>query len=100
MGFGGGSVLIVFLTSYFNMPQRQAQGINLLFYLPIALFSVIRYKKDRLIDAKQIKSFLLPGFAGVGAGYAAAALMPTEYLKYIFAAFLIFTGIRQLFFEK
>ena len=34
MGLGGGSVLILYLTLILNMQQVQAQGINLLFFLP------------------------------------------------------------------
>ena len=33
MGFGGGSVLIIYLTSFLHMEQRQAQGINLVFFI-------------------------------------------------------------------
>ena len=35
MGMGGGSILILYLTLMAGVPQREAQGMNLLFFLPI-----------------------------------------------------------------
>ena len=36
MGLGGGFVLVVWLTLFADVQQRTAQGINVLFFLPIA----------------------------------------------------------------
>ena len=44
MGLGGGFVLLVYLSIFTNTPQDMAQGINLLFFLPIALLSLIILK--------------------------------------------------------
>ena len=33
MGFGGGGVLIIYLVVFANIPQLQAQGINLIFFV-------------------------------------------------------------------
>ena len=33
MGFGGGFVLIIYLTVFLNIDQITAQGVNLLFFL-------------------------------------------------------------------
>ena len=35
-GVGGGSLLLVWLTAFSGLPQEQAQGINLLYFLPAA----------------------------------------------------------------
>ena len=35
MGIGGGAVLLLFLTVFSDIPLATAQGINLLFFLPI-----------------------------------------------------------------
>ena len=37
LGVGGGMVLIIWFTAVMGMSQLEAQGINLLFFLPIAL---------------------------------------------------------------
>ena len=39
LGMGGGGVLLIYLTVFQNMAQLDAQGMNLLFFLPIAALS-------------------------------------------------------------
>lgn len=97
MGFGGGSVLIIFLTSFLNMQQKQAQGINLFFFIPCALYSVLRYKKEKIIDTKILKSFIPAGFLGVIIGYLVISLIEADLLRRIFGVFLIAMGLRDLF---
>ncbi|MBR5438355.1 MAG: sulfite exporter TauE/SafE family protein [Clostridia bacterium] len=96
MGFGGGSVLIIFLTSFMNIPQKEAQGINLLFFIPCALYSVIRYKKDNLIEKKLIKPFVICGIAGVAAGYSLISFISAGLLRKTFGIFLIIMGAKDL----
>lgn len=36
MGLGGGFILVIYLTVFKKMAQLEAQGVNLLFFLPIA----------------------------------------------------------------
>ena len=43
MGLGGGAVLIIYLTVFSDVDQLKAQGINLLFFIPIALLAVSVY---------------------------------------------------------
>lgn len=97
MGFGGGSVLIIYLTSYLNIPQKEAQGINLLFFIPCALYSVIRYKKDKLIVKDIAVPFILWGIVGVAIGYGIINLIPADFLGKIFGGLLILMGLRDLF---
>ena len=35
-GIGGGSLLLIYMTSFAGVPQNLAQGINLLYFLPTA----------------------------------------------------------------
>ena len=46
LGLGGGMVLIIYLTVFAGMPQIQAQGINLIFFVPIAIISIIIHNKN------------------------------------------------------
>ena len=43
MGLGGGAVLVIYLSLFTETKQLTAQGINLLFFIPIAAVSVIIY---------------------------------------------------------
>ncbi len=96
MGFGGGSVLIIFLTTFMNIEQKEAQGINLLFFIPCALYSVIKYRKENLIDKKILTPFILFGIIGVVIGYMVINFIPGNFLRKLFGAFLIIMGIKDL----
>ena len=54
MGLGGGGVLIIYLSLFTETEQLKAQGINLLFFIPIAAASVIIYSLKGLIKWKII----------------------------------------------
>ena len=96
-GIGGGTLLLVYLTAFAQMEQAQAQGINLLFFLPAALLSLPSHYKNGYI----VKPVLLPAIlAGLvcagGAAWAATGLDP-GLLRKCFGGFLILTGLSQLF---
>ena len=75
MGFGGGGVLIIYLVVFANIPQLQAQGINLIFFVPCAILATIIYTIKKQIDYKQI----LPVIIGVVIG----AILSSFLLKSI-----------------
>lgn len=97
MGFGAGSVLIIYLTTFAGFSQKQAQGINLMFFLPIAILSVIIYRKERLIDFRKAFSFILPCLIGCLIGYRLLELIDSQLAAKLFGTFLAFMGIKQLF---
>lgn len=97
MGFGGGGVLILYLTLYRNMPQLHAQGINLLFFIPSALPALFLHTKNKLIDWKTALRYVLFGFIGVGLGFMAMKFMNENIIRKIFSVILIITGLRELF---
>lgn len=100
MGFGGGSVLIIFLTSFMSIGQKEAQGINLFFFIPCAVYSVFKYKSQNLIDKKMLKSFIPFGLLGVAIGYGIVNLISAEYLRSVFGVFLLIMGTKDLFSKK
>ena len=65
MGFGGGGILILYLTMYKDMPQVVSQGINLLFFIPSAAFAVVMHIKNKLIDKKAALVYIAYGLIGV-----------------------------------
>lgn len=97
MGLGGGFVLVVWLTVFENVQQRAAQGINLLFFLPIALISLIFHLKNHLINAALIKKTALGGVLGAVIGTYGAQLVDNWLLRKLFALFLLSFGLRELF---
>ena len=97
MGLGGGAVLIIYLTLFTDTPQLEAQGINLLFFIPCAALSSIVYSFKRLIDWKTVLLFAAGGLPGVLLGSLAIGHMGSGIPGKIFGGFLLLTGIRELF---
>ncbi len=97
LGVGGGGILIIFLTSFFNVSQRIAQGINLLFFLPIATVSVIIYVRQNLIKIKPLLPFIALGILGAISGSFLSGFISEDMLSKIFGGGLIALGIRELF---
>lgn len=96
MGFGGGGILIIFLVVFANTPQLQAQGINLIFFIPCAIISVIIYAIKKQIDFKEIIPVISGGILGAIPASFLLNVIDTHYLSKIFAVFLIAMGIISL----
>lgn len=97
MGFGGGGILIIFLVVFSNTPQLKAQGINLIFFIPCALLSVLIYGLKKQISFKEILPVIIGGIAGVIPASFILNAINSDYLSKIFAVFLIVMGILTIF---
>lgn len=97
MGLGGGFILVIYLTVFKKMAQLEAQGINLLFFLPIAAFSLIFHAKNHLIEKKVLLPSILPEIAGVFLGVFFARAIGSDLLRKIFAGFVLLVGVREIF---
>lgn len=97
MGFGGGFILIIYLTAFTNTNQLTAQGVNLLFFLPVALISLLIHQKNGLIRWKTLLRLIPGGILGILAGAFISAHIDVDFLQKMFAALLIFVGFREIF---
>ena len=93
-------MLLIYLTAFAGMPQMEAQWVNLIFFLPIGALSLWLHKKNNLIVKEAIWPAVFTGIAGVAAGVAAAKFLGNERLTKIFAVFLLFIGLKELFFQE
>ena len=96
-GIGGGSLLLIYLTAFAGMSQHQAQGINLLYFLPAAAASLPAHKKNGLLDRKTILPAILAGLAAAAATALLSNSLDTRLLKKLFGVFLLSIGLRELF---
>ncbi len=100
MGVGGGGLLVIYLTLVKDVPQLTAQGINLLFFLPSALISLV-FKHKLFKSQKELILLICPvctcsslAFCLIG-GFIDEAL-----IRRIFGIFLIFAALLQIFSHK
>ena len=92
MGLGGGGVLLLYLSLFKDMPPLSAQGLNLFYFIPASICSLIIYIKKGLIDFKAVLPMLAGSFAGVFIGKRFLSVIPPEIFRTIFAVFLTVTG--------
>lgn len=97
MGLGGGFILVVWLTVFAETEQKAAQGINLLFFLPIALISIIIHLKNGLVNKALVKKLVLGGILGAVIGTFGTMWIDNTLLRKLFAVFLLIFGLRELF---
>ncbi len=96
MGFGGGGILIIYLVIFTSTPQLQAQGINLIFFVPCAVLATIIYTIKKQIDYKQIFPVIIGGIVGAILSSFLLKNINTNYLSKVFAIFLIAMGILSI----
>ncbi len=96
MGFGSGTVLIILMTVFLSMDQKTAQGVNLLFFIPCAVYSIFFYLKKKLIKKNAVLPLVLPGLLGAAAGYLILNFLSPNLLRKMFGAMLILIALKQL----
>lgn len=96
-GVGGGSLLLIYMTSFAGVPQNLAQGINLLYFLPTAGAALPAHFKNGYVEKAALAPAILAGLAGTALAAWAATSIDTQLLRRCFGAFLLVIGLRELF---
>ena len=99
LGIGGGTLLMVWMTAVQGMEQTQAQGINLLYFLPTALCALLLHGKNRLLRWRIILPAALAGSATAALAAWLATGMDMVWLRRGFGGFLLLVGLRELFYR-
>ncbi len=97
MGLGGGAVLIIYLSVFKDVEQLKAQGINLLFFIPIALVAVIIYAFKKQIKWKSTIPIAIGGILGAAGGFFLTDIIGGNFTAKLFGGFLILLGIKEIF---
>lgn len=97
MGFGGGSILIVYLTAFLGLSQTVAQGINLLYFIPGAFVAIPIHAKHGDIKFLTAIYIILGGIAGALIGAFIALSINELILRKVFASAILLLGVWELF---
>lgn len=100
MGIGGGVILIPVLTSFFDIGQKNAQFINLIYFIPVSLCALAVHIKAGRVDFKKAIFMALGGVAGALLGAWIAASIEVWFLKKLFGFFLLFVGVKQITYSR
>lgn len=93
MGIGGGTILIPSLILFANLNQHEAQGINLIAFIPIACVALITHLINKNIKFKIIFPIILFGLIGAICGSLIATNISANILRKMFGIFLLIMGI-------
>ena len=96
LGIGGGSLLILWLTLVLKMPQAEARGINLLFFLPSAAIACLFRWKQGTLPLRTVVPAAAAGCAAALLGTFASGYLDVLVLKKLFGILLLLTGVREL----
>lgn len=93
LGMGGGTLLIPLLTIFLGFDQQLSQGINLLTFLIMAVFSLYIHSRNGLIETKGIVWIILSGVVFAVGGSFLATMLPSRVLRRCFGVFLSILAI-------
>lgn len=99
-GIGGGTLLLIYMTSFAHLDQNLAQGINLLYFLPTAATALLYHKKNGYLKKQAAWPAILCGLAGTAVAAWLATALDVEILRKCFGVFLLFVGVHELFRKK
>lgn len=95
-GVGGGTLLLVCMTLFLGVDHREAQAINLLFFLPTAGISLFFHRKNGFLERDTWRQAALPGVLASLAGALAALAVDVSLLRKPFGLFLLYSGVSML----
>ena len=95
-GIGGGTLLLIYLTTFAGLEQTLAQGINLLYFLPAAATALPAHIKNGYIEKNAAVPAILAGLACTAIAAWIATTLNVELLRKCFGVFLLYVGITEL----
>ena len=96
-GLGGGSILLVYLSHFASVGQAQAQGINLIYFIPTAAASLVFHIRNKLINLSVFFRCAVPGVIFSAVSAIIATSIEPDILRKFFGIFLVISGVKILF---
>lgn len=97
MGMGGGSILILLLTTFNGMEQHMAQATNLIYFIPTSLAVTIINLKNKKFNPKAGYIIIVFGIIGAIIGSKIALQMDSKILRKFFAVFLLIIVVNEIY---
>ncbi len=91
-GVGGGTLLLLCMTLFLGVDQVEAQGINLLYFLPTALVSLVIHRKNGYLDTDVLRASAPLGTVFALAAAFVSTLADVTLLRKPFGLFLLCAG--------
>lgn len=95
-GVGGGTLLLLCLTLFLGVDQVEAQGINLLYFLPTAGVSLVFHRKNGYLDTNVLRAAAPLGTLCALAAALVSTSVDVALLRKPFGMFLLYAGVSML----
>ena len=95
-GVGGGTLLLLCMTLFLGVDQRQAQAINVLFFLPTAGAGLFFHGRNGYLHKPTWRGAVLPGALAALAASLMALGWDAEVFRRPFGIFLLYAGASML----
>ena len=97
-GGGGGMVLVPLLTRWCRLEQRKAFATSVAIILPLCVLSSAVYFFRGGLDFQLALPYLVGGLIGGFAGGRLFRRLNMDWLRRVFALFILYGGVKALFF--
>ena len=97
LGIGGGGLLVIYLALIEKLPQLEAQGINLIFFICSSTAAMAVHVFRRKIPIKLTALLALTGMLGAYFGNIITGHISEQLLKIMFGILLVISGIIAFF---
>ena len=91
-GVGGGTLLLVCMTLFLDVGQREAQAVNLLFFLPTAASALVCHARGGYLDKPTLKAAVPVAVIAALIGAWISNAVDVEVLRKPFGVYLLLSG--------
>ena len=95
-GVGGGTLLLLCMTLFLGVDQAEAQGINLLYFLPAAAVSLPAHRRNGYLDMDVLRAAAPIGTLCALAASLLSLSIDISVFRKPFGLFLLYSGARNL----
>lgn len=97
LGIGGSIIMIPLLTLVHGPNQQLYQAAAMIVNVPVAASATIKHAIKGIIRGNVVKALLPTALVGIVIGVTLSNLISTDWLQIVFAVFLGYIGISELF---
>ncbi len=97
IGIGGGTLLIIGLTLFLGVEQKVAQSINLIFFIPTAITSIIINTRRKKIRWRVAIIVIISSIIGAIIGVNITMMLDIKTLKRLFGVFIGCIAIYEIY---
>lgn len=96
-GMGGGTILIFLLSNFLGLEQHVAQAVNLFFFIPTSISTIIVNCKNKKINYKLVVVISIFGIIGAIIGAKLSISTNVKTVKKYFGFFLLIITIHEIY---